>query len=141
MQRDIVSYETLAQIAVVMILSIHFLACKYPVCIRSLLDNTGAEAGSNALFTTKLPQCLFLERLCFLASITGIDLDVSHIAGSRNELADTLSRMTDFSNLPPGIYADHRIRFTLEKLWHTPREPSLHPSTAFISWQLPLRTC
>lgn len=141
MQRDIVSYETLAQIAVVIILSIHFPACKYPVCIRSLSDNTGAEAGSNALFTTKLPQCLFLERLCLLASMTGIDLDVSHIAGSRNELADTLSRMTDFSNLPPGIYADHRIRFTLEKLWHTPREPSLHPSTAFISWQLPLRTC
>ena len=96
MQRDIISYETLAQIAVVTLLSQHFPSCRYPVCIHSLSDNTGAEAGSNALFSTQLPQCLFLERLCLLASVTGIDLDVSHISGARNELADTLSRLTKF---------------------------------------------
>ena len=138
MQRDIVSFETLAQIAVVSLLAQHFPSCRYPVCIHSLSDNTGAEAGSNALFSTQLPQCLFLERLCLLASISGIDL--GHIAGSRNELADALSRMTNFDHLPPSIRPEHRIRFKLDQLWHSPRSASLHPSNAYISWQLPIGT-
>ena len=141
MQRDIVSYETLAQIAVVTLLSQHFPSCRSPVCIHSLSDNTGAEAGSNALFSTQLPQCLFLERLCLLASITGIDLDVSHIAGAKNDLADTLSRLTKFDNLPSGILPEHRIRFQLKQLWHSFRNASLHPPNAFISWSLPTGTC
>ena len=69
MQRDIVNYETLAQIAVVMLLAQHFPPCRYPVSIHTLSDNTGTEAGFNALFSTQLPQCL---RLCLLASMTGI---------------------------------------------------------------------
>ena len=141
MQRDIVSYETLAQIAVVTLLSQHFPSCRYPICIHSLSDNTGAEAGSNALFSTQLPQCLFLERLCLLASITGIDLDVSHIAGAKNDLADTLSRLTQYDNLPAGILPEHRIRFELKQLLHSFRNASLHPPNAFISWSLPNGTC
>ena len=141
MQRDIVSYETLAQIAVVTLLSQHFPSCRYPICIHSLSDNTGAEAGSNALFSTQLPQCLFLERLCLLASITGIDLDVSHIAGAKNELADTLSRLTQYDILPDGILPEHRIRFELKQLLHSFRKASLHPPNAYISWSLPTGTC
>lgn len=141
MQRDIVSYETLAQIAVVTLLSQHFPSCRYPVCIHSLSDNTGAEAGSNALFSTQLPQCLFLERLCLLASVSGIDLDLSHISGARNELAGTLSRLTRFDHLPDGIHSEHRIRFNLDQLLHSFRNASLHPPNAFISWSLPKGTC
>jgi hypothetical protein len=47
----------LAQIAIVLLLAQHFPAYRYAVCIQSLSDNTGVEAGSNALSTTQLPQC------------------------------------------------------------------------------------
>lgn len=70
----------------------HFPHIDYPLLIRSLSDNSGAEAGSNTLFTTSFPLCVFLEKLCLLAACTCMELDVSHIAGRENEIADQLSR-------------------------------------------------
>ena len=61
-------------------------------CLKSLSDNTGAESGSNRMFTTSSPLCLFLEKLCLIAAISCMEMDVSHIPGSANVSADLLSR-------------------------------------------------
>ena len=64
MQRDIVCYETLAQLAIVKLMTLHIPAQRYALRISSLSDNTGAEAGVNSLFTTKTPLAfLFGETL------------------------------------------------------------------------------
>jgi hypothetical protein len=75
MQRDIVCYETLAQLAIVKLMTQHIPAQRYSLRISSPSDNTGAEAGVNSLFTTKTPLAFFLEKLCITATTTGIQLD------------------------------------------------------------------
>ena len=59
MQRDIACYETLAQLAVIKLMSQHIPAQRYSLRISSLSDNTGAEAGVNSLFATKIPLAFF----------------------------------------------------------------------------------
>ena len=83
-QRDIVCYETPAQIAIVVLLSQCFPACRFPIRVRSLSDNTGAESGSNTVFSAKLPMGYFLERLSLLSTASSIELDVLHISGPQN---------------------------------------------------------
>ena len=138
-QRDITCYETLAQLAILKLASSVYPSCRFPIRIASLSDNTGAEAGSNCLFSTKQPMCFFLEKICILSASSGIELDVSHISGAANEMADTISRWdeTSFPTPPCQLDSTHRIRFPLEVLWETHRPVSLHPSSAFIPWQLP----
>lgn len=136
-QRDIVCYETLAQIAIVVLLSKCFPSCRYPLKIRSLSDNTGAESGSNSLFSTKLPMGYFLERLSLLSTTTSIDLDVSHISGPQNELADAVSRWDETSLPPCDFELKDRVRLTLQDLWHVSSNISIHPWNAYIPWRLP----
>ena len=93
MQRDISSYETLAQIALLYVLCKFFPAQRFPIVLRSQSDNTGAEASSNSMFTTKIPLCFFVERLCLLTASVHAHLDVSHIPGYANDLADRISRL------------------------------------------------
>ena len=81
MQRSIASFETLAQIALVWLVAKSFPGFRFPICLKSLSDNTGAESVSNKLFTTTHP---LVEILTCLASTTGIELDVSHIPGADN---------------------------------------------------------
>ena len=61
-QRDITCYETLAQLAILKLASSIYPSCRFPIRIASLSDNTGAEAGSNCLFSTKQPMCFFLKK-------------------------------------------------------------------------------
>ena len=103
MQRDIVCYETLAQLAIVKLMTLNIPAQRYALRISSLSDNTGAEAGVNSLFTTKTPLAFFLEKLCITATTTGIHLDVSHISGKSNELADAISRWNLDGDPPAGV--------------------------------------
>ena len=137
MQRDIVCYETLAQLAIVKLLARCMPAQRYGLRISSLSDNTGAEAGANSLFTTKLPLALFLEKLCITATTTGIHLDVSHISGKANELADAISRWNFNEDPPPGVDIAHRIRFSLGDLWLGFPRPAVFPSHTSLSWSLP----
>jgi hypothetical protein len=92
MQRSISSFETLAQIALLFVTARFFPAHRMPICLKSLSDNTGAESGSNKLWSMTYPLSIFLERLCLLSAMLGMEIDVSHIAGSENVLADDLSR-------------------------------------------------
>ena len=112
-------------------------AQRYGLRISSLSDNTGAEAGANSLFTTKLPLALFLEKLCITATTTGIQLDVSHISGKANELADAISRWNFNEDPPRGVDIHHRIRFSLGDLWLGFPRPAVFPSHTSLSWSLP----
>jgi len=75
-----------------------FMQGRYPVSIHTLSDNTGTSWIQRFVFYTTAPMLTPVP-----LSIHDRYLDVSHIAGTRTELADSLSRLTDFNNLPPGI--------------------------------------
>ena len=66
-------WKTLAQIALLWVTSKFFPNHRLPLCLKSLSDNTGAEASSNKLFTMSRPLCFFIEKLCLLAAKTGME--------------------------------------------------------------------
>lgn len=133
MQRDISCYETLAQICLLYILCSLAPARRISLTLRSVSDTTGAEAGSNRLFTTKFPLCLFLERLCLLSSFCHAMIDVSHISGPSNELADAISRW-DFRHLPPfRLKESDRIHLTLDQLRFPKKEITVYPRGSSVS--------
>ena len=92
LQKIISALELLAQIAIVFTLARTFPGHRVRIRINSFSDNTGAESGSNKLFTMKHPQCFFVEKLCLLSATFSMKLDVQHIAGKNNDEADALSR-------------------------------------------------
>ena len=133
----IASFETLAQIAILYIVSRSSPGFRFPLKIPSLTDNSGTEAGGNKLFSTTVPLNHFLERLTLLCTISGMELDLSHIAGHRNDEADALSRW-DFVSEPPFNRSVHnRFPLSLQQLWHPETSVSLHLAETFLSWQLP----
>ena len=96
----------MAQIALVWIVATTFPGFRLPICLKSLSDNSGAESVGNKIFTTSRPSCYFVEVLTRLAYITGpspvygVELDVSHIAGSNNIIARTsLSNLLEILSL------------------------------------------
>ena len=137
LQKDISSLETLAQIALIFMTTRFQPGFRIPIRIPTLSDNSAAESVANSLFTTTMPLALFTEKLSILISSTGVDVDTSHIAGERNELADKLSRW-DGSNEPPcHMLVQDRVHFSLQQLWSKDSGPQLFPPTAWIPWQLP----
>ena len=137
LQRYITCFETLAQIAILYIASRVFPAHRFPICLRSLSDNTGAESGSNKLWSMSYPLCVFLEKLCVLSATTGMEIDVSHIPGAQNIIADDLSRWDQKGHIPHGFSAHERFIIDLKSLWNIRQKPSLVPSHADIPWTLP----
>ena len=138
MQRSIASFETLAQIALVWLVAKSFPGFRFPICLKSLSDNTGAESVSNKLFTTTHPLCLFVEILTCLASTTGIELDVGHIPGADNVIADDLSRWDFLDIIPHNFQPSERIHLSLRQLWHCSPSPTLHPPDSKLLWKLPV---
>jgi hypothetical protein len=137
MQKCIASFETLAQIAILYIFSRSSPGFRFPLRIQSLTDNSGTEAGGNKLFSTTSPLNHFLERLTLLCTISGMELDLSHISGDRNEEADALSRW-DFNSDPPfGHELHNRFSLSLDQLWHPEASVSLHPPETYLAWQIP----
>ena len=92
LQKIISALELLAQIAIVFTVARMFPGHRVPIRISSFSDNTGAESGSNKLFTMKHAQCLFVEKVCLLSATFSMELDVQHIAGKNNDEADALCR-------------------------------------------------
>ena len=137
MQKFIACFETLAQIALMFILSRNSPGYRFPLRIASLTDNSGTESGGNKLFSTTFPMNLFLEKLTILCTSSGMELDLSHISGERNDEADALSRW-DFTGDPPFGHALHnRVHITLPELWSTTPPVAVHPSDTYLSWPLP----
>ena len=110
MQKCIASFETLAQIAILYIFSRSSPGFRFPLRIPSLTDNSGTEAGGNKLFSTTSPLNHFLERLALLCAISGMELDLSHVSGDRNEETDALSRW-DFTSDPPFCHCTTVLHF------------------------------
>ena len=137
MQKNIACHETVAQITILKTASVEFTVDRMPLRIPSVSDNTSAEAGINRVFSTSHPLLLFLERLSLLASKQGMDLDISHIAGHENDIADKLIRWDFESSIPYDFKLEDRVRLPLTALWPDSLHPSLHPSNARIPWSLP----
>ena len=137
LQKSISALETLAQIAILWIASKLYPGQRFPITLPSFSDNTGAESGSNRLFTTKFPLCLFLEKMCLMGALYGMELDVHHISGPTNCEADALSRWSGAGPPPYAFDASDRIRIPLKSLWIPVNQPSLVASHAFILWKLP----
>jgi len=137
MQKCIASLETLAQIAILYIVAKSSPGFRYPLRIPSLTDNTGTESGGNKLPSQKSPLNLFLERLTMLCTLTGMELDLSHISGERNAEADALSRWTTTETIPFGHLLRNRFRLSLMNLWNHEASVSLHPPETYLLWELP----
>lgn len=140
LQKIISALELLAQIAIVYTVAGLFPGYRVPIRIHSFSDNTGAESGSNKLFTMKHPQCLFLEKLCLLSATFSMELDVQHIAGKNNNEADALSRWKGVDAVPCDFQMSDRVRIALSDLWIPNVQPKLYPADAFLLWKLPLST-
>jgi hypothetical protein len=137
MQRSISALKALAQIALIHLVSIFSPGSRMPICLKSLSDNSGAESVSNKCFTTTKPLCFFVEKLTMLASVTGVELDVSHIPGPDNVIADDLSRWDFVSAIPHDFSSHDRIRFSLASLWHPNLSCRLYPATSQLLWSIP----
>lgn len=138
LQRHITCFETLAQIGLLFSASRLFPAHRFPICLRTLSDNTGAESGSNKLWSMSYPLCTFLEKLCLLSVLSGMEIDVSHIPGAANVEADDLSRWDQQGPVPHRFLPSDRIHITLDQIWHVRQSPCLIPSHAVIPWSLPI---
>ena len=134
---DISSYECLAQIALVVLLRSRLPGARCRVRLASFCDNTGAESAANSFYSATLPLAAFAQRLALLSSFCGIQLDVSHIAGPKNEDADFLSRWRPEANLPPCWNAALRLRLTLHDLWFAHPKVHLHPKDASFPFDIP----
>ena len=93
-QRDITSYEILAQHALLMLVTTLLPAGRLALHLPTLSDNTntGSESSVNKLFSTVYPVCMFLQRIASLSALSGIILEVAHVPGVANDDADMLSR-------------------------------------------------
>ena len=135
---DITSYETLAQLALVVCFSSFTAAGRLRVRIASWSDNSGTESVANKLFTVRSPICYFAQRLATLAWRSGITLDCSHIAGCHSDSADFLSRWDgDLSKLPDTWSLDYRVNCSLPVIWDGERDVRVFPDARALQWQPP----
>ena len=137
LQKSISALETLAQIALIFIVSTMYSGCRMPICLKSLSDNSGAESVGNKMFSTSQPMCYFLEVLSALSAKTCIELDVGHIPGPQNIIADDLSRWSFEPPIPHQFQESERIRIRLQELWKATPSVNLYPHHASLLWQLP----
>ncbi|CAE7464795.1 unnamed protein product, partial [Symbiodinium pilosum] len=84
--------QAFAQLGLMLCLRSVVPSARWVVRMRTLSDNTGAKAGTNKLYSSHFPLSAFLKKLCMLACLTGIERDVGHVSGEKNDDADWLSR-------------------------------------------------
>ena len=135
---DMSSSECLAQIALVVLLRSRCPGARCRIRLASFCDNTGAESAANTFYSATLPLAAFAQRLALLSSFCGILLDVSHIAGPKNEDADFLiSRWRPEATMPPCWNADFRLRLSLHDLWFAHPKVCVHPEDASFPFKIP----
>ena len=80
---------------------------------------------------------LILEKLTLLCTFSGMELDLSHISGERNEEADALSSW-DGSNHPRFQHLlQNRFPISLSQLLHPDVSVSVYPPEAFCLGSFP----
>ena len=126
-QRDIGTYELLAQIAL-FVCRVRFLPAPSQWCLHAFSDNTPAEGAACKLFTTARPLKHAVQCLAAWASFFDSHLHVSHVPGAKNDLADALSRR-DTARCQ-SLLASREIRVDLEGLCMVDTAVPLHPPNA-----------
>ncbi|OLP95317.1 Argininosuccinate lyase 2 [Symbiodinium microadriaticum] len=82
-----------------------------------LTSASGAESVCNRLHTSKAPVSLFVSNFSVWNSMTGIQLDCSHVSGEKKEDADLLSRRDGTSPLRDRFTEFRRVCISLKEFW------------------------
>ncbi|CAE7245645.1 unnamed protein product [Symbiodinium sp. CCMP2592] len=126
--KDIACYETLAQIALVHVYRSVFPSGRVAVRLPSFSDNASTEALGAKLYTSKWPLGAFAQKLSLISAASGIELDISHIAGEKNDDADLLSRWNQTDALPDKWKIEDRVDCSLKFIWFFRKEVLVWPS-------------
>ncbi|CAE7242810.1 unnamed protein product, partial [Symbiodinium sp. CCMP2592] len=126
--KDIACYETLAQIALVHAYRSVFPSGRVVVRLPSFSDNASTEALGAKLYTAKWPLGAFAQKLSLISAASGIELDISHIAGEKNDDADLLSRWNQTDSLPDKWCKEDRVDCSLKFIWFFRKEVLVWPS-------------
>ncbi|CAE7041542.1 unnamed protein product [Symbiodinium sp. CCMP2592] len=126
--KDIACYETLAQIALVHAYRSVFPSGRVAVRLPSFPDNASTEALGAKLYTAKWPLGAFAQKLSLISAASGIELDISHIAGEKNDDADLLSRWNQTDSLPDKWRKEDRVDCSLKFIWFFRKEVLVWPS-------------
>ena len=138
MQRSIASFETLAQIALVWLVGHFFSWVSHSHMFEVFWATTRGRRAWATSYLRRLILYVSLSRsLTCLASTTGIELEVSHIPGADNIIADDLSRWDFSTPVPHDFQTSERIHLSLNQLCRCSPHPTLHPPDSKLLWKLP----
>ncbi|CAE7767751.1 unnamed protein product [Symbiodinium sp. CCMP2592] len=137
--KDIACYETLAQIALVHAYRSVFPSGRVAVRLPSFSDNASTEALGAKLYTAKWPLGAFAQKLSLISAASGIELDISHIAGEKNDDADLLSRWNQTDSLPDKWRKEDRVDCSLKFIWFFRKEVLVWPSHFSLPAETPER--
>ena len=131
-QALIASLEVLAQTLLLHLSVSHtnIRRSSHNMIFHQLCDNQGGVFAINRWLSTTDSMSTPVELLATIASTHNVRLSVSHIAGSRNDLADRLSRINHPSSTgwPSEILEQHRITYDIQSFWKM--VSSHHPSAS-----------
>ena len=126
-------------------IGLSFPSGRVAVRLLSFSDNaaTATEAVGAKLYTSKWPLGAFAQKLSVISALSRIELDISHVAGEKNDDADFLSRWNQVDSLPDRWKEDSRVDCSLQFIWFFrkkvhiwPRHFSL-PCTALMLLEAP----
>ena len=118
MQKAISSLELLAQLALLLArVRVEGAGFKYRAVLHQQSDNMAVVGCLAKGLATKPPLATVLMHLARHCLKVDCALDVAHIAGERNELADRLSRLNeDEARLPPAALQGNKVELTVAEL-------------------------
>ena len=91
-QKNIACWELLAQTGLLLMCIFLRRHRRFALGVRQSTDNSPTEGALNKLFTTSSPLCKFVQVFACWASLGNINVELNHIPGTANDLADGLSR-------------------------------------------------
>ena len=92
----------------------------FQVTLHQQCDNSASVGAIGKLFATKAPMPFDLQALAHHCSRSNASVQVTHLAGKKNILADGISRnlVNVMSTLPPGTQvSDFTLQEVLEPVW------------------------
>ena len=127
-QRNIACYETLAQTALTELRASLHRNQNSQVVYRQDCDNAPSVGAMNKLFTTALPLKFFTQNLTGTLARLGVQIEVVHLPGSDNDLADGLSR--EKPEVVRRMDANKRMRFSVPSLLRSHTRQRVFPVDA-----------
>ena len=120
LQRAIACLELLAQIALVAMRARSVRFQRWPIRWRHSSDNAPTEGAVNRLFTNAKSLCYFLQLFSVWSEKVNACIEIDHIPGQENDLADGLSR--GFEQTLNSLDPDCRFVVSMEDLLNV-RQP------------------